>query len=148
MRIFQFKFIHRKIATQHFLCKIGISECCDCNFCESYPQTLNHLFLKCKFVCSLWNDIYSWLKSNNIRQRSFTDEEICFGTLILDQFYLINTVILHAKYFIFSCKYQNTIPKFKPFLLSIRHLERTERIIALNKDRLEFHETKWQAFKS
>ena len=148
MRNFQFKFIHRKIATQLYLCKIGVSETPNCNFCDSHPQTLIHLFLKCINVTSLWNEIFTWLKSKNIRQCKLTDEEICFGTLHLDQFYLVNTIILHAKYFIFVCKVQNTSPLFMSFLSSIRHLEKTERIIALKKNRLGLHEKKWQALRS
>ena len=147
MRNFQFKFIHRKIATEYLLCKMGIHESPDCNFCETYPQTLLHLFLKCEIVCKFWNEIFSWLKDKQFRQNMFSEEEICFGTLMINNFYLVNTVILHAKYFIFSCKIQNTIPKFQPFLVSVRHLERTERIIAFKKNRLEFHEKKWQVFR-
>ena len=39
IRNFQFKFVHRKIATQYYLCKIGISDSAICNFCDSHPQT-------------------------------------------------------------------------------------------------------------
>ena len=142
MRNFQVKFIHRKIATEYLLYKIRIHESPDCNLCETYPQTLMHLFLKCEIVRSFWNEIFSWLKGKKIRQNMFTEEEICFGTLMLDQFYLVNTVILHAKYFIFSCTIQNTIPKFQPFLVSVRHLERIKRIIAFIQNRLKLHAKK------
>ena len=148
MRNFQFKFIHRKIATQFYLSKIGVSDTPNCNFCDSHPQTLIHLFLKCVNVTSLWREIFTWLKSKNVRHCKLTEEEICFGTLYLNQFYLVNTIILHAKYFIFLCKVQNTVPLFMSFLSSIKHLEKTERIIALKRNRLELHEKKWQALIS
>ena len=48
MRNFQFKLIHRKIATQSFLYKIGISTSSMCTFCENHEQTLSHLFVNCE----------------------------------------------------------------------------------------------------
>ncbi|XP_071509932.1 uncharacterized protein [Diadema antillarum] len=59
IRNFQFKFVHRKIATQYHLCKIGISDSAICNFCDSHPQTLIHLFLKCTHVSSFWTRLVS-----------------------------------------------------------------------------------------
>ena len=68
MRNFQFKLIHRKIATQSFLYKIGISTSSLCTFCENHEQTLSRLFVNCEKVRSFWNVICAWLKEKNIRK--------------------------------------------------------------------------------
>ena len=143
IRNFQFKFVHRKIATQYYLCKIGISDSALCNFCDSHPQTLLHLFLKCTHVSSFWYEVFLWLKAKKARNVMFTDEEICCWTLQVERGHFVNTFIYYAKYFIFSCKIKNIIPS--PFLFSMKHLENTERIIAMKKNRLDFHVSKWQA---
>ena len=146
MRNFQFKLIHRKIAPQSFLYKIGISTSSSCTFCENHEQTLSHLFVNCEKVRSFWNVICAWLKEKNIRNILFTDEEYFVGTLIINNFYLVNTVIIFAKYFIFTCKMQNVIPLFPSFQRALKHLENMERIIAFKKNRLDLHKKKWQIF--
>ena len=50
LRVFQFKFLHRRIATNDFLCKIGIKQVDSCSFCEETTETLVHLFWKCKYT--------------------------------------------------------------------------------------------------
>ena len=44
-RVFQFKFLHRRVATNDFLHKIGKKEKDSCSFCAGSPETLEHLFL-------------------------------------------------------------------------------------------------------
>ena len=44
LRNFQFKFLHRKIATNSFLYKIKLSETNLCCFCQTAQETLLHLF--------------------------------------------------------------------------------------------------------
>ena len=40
LRLFQFKFLHRRIATDDFLCKIGIKQVDSCSFCGETTETL------------------------------------------------------------------------------------------------------------
>ena len=47
LRNFQFKFLHRRIATNSFLFKIKFSESNLCCFCQSAQETLLHLFWEC-----------------------------------------------------------------------------------------------------
>ena len=44
LRVFQFKFLHRRIATNDFLHKIGIRQVDSCSFCDNTTETLVHLF--------------------------------------------------------------------------------------------------------
>ena len=48
LRVFQFKFLHRRVATNDFLLKIGKKETDSCSFCADSPQTLTHLFWHCR----------------------------------------------------------------------------------------------------
>ena len=43
---FHFKLMHRRIATNTFLNKIGIKDSNKCSFCEDEPEHLLHLFLE------------------------------------------------------------------------------------------------------
>ena len=42
--IFQFKLLHRRVATNNFLNKIGIREDDICTFCRTEKESLFHLF--------------------------------------------------------------------------------------------------------
>ena len=48
LRVFQNKLLHRRMATNDFLCKIGIKQVDSCSFCKETTETLVHLFWKCK----------------------------------------------------------------------------------------------------
>ena len=49
LRTFQFKLLHRKIATNDFLFKIGIYSNSLCFFCKEHVETLEHIFWNCSF---------------------------------------------------------------------------------------------------
>ena len=57
LRVFQFQLLHRKLATNYFLFKIGIKSNDQCSFCKESSETLLHLFWECPFVKSFWNDL-------------------------------------------------------------------------------------------
>ena len=44
LQSFQFKLLHRRIATTDFLNKIGVSLSAMCTFCNEYVETLEHVF--------------------------------------------------------------------------------------------------------
>ena len=61
LRIFQFKLLHRRISTNRYLFKIGISSSELCSFCENSSETLLHLFWECPQVKIFWNEVKTWL---------------------------------------------------------------------------------------
>jgi len=54
LQAFQFKLLHRRIATNDYLYKIGISLTDICTFCEQKKESLIHLFWDCEFVQTFW----------------------------------------------------------------------------------------------
>ena len=46
LQTFQFKLLHRKIAINDFLFKIGISSNSLCSFCKEHVEILEHIFLE------------------------------------------------------------------------------------------------------
>ena len=148
IRSFQYKFLHRIISTNEFLFKIGVKSSPLCNFCDTHPQTMVHLFLKCVFVISFWNDLNVWLTQIKIRRVYLSDVEICFGVTLSNNLSLINTIVLHAKKYIFSCNYWNRRPHFLCFKQDLVRLEKIERCIAFRKNLLSFHTKKWNPILS
>ena len=52
--IFQFKLLHRRLATNDFLNKIGIRENDICTFCRTEKESLFHLFWSCSETSCFW----------------------------------------------------------------------------------------------
>ena len=57
LQTFQFKLLHRKIATNYYLYKIGIPLTEICTFCEQNTESLIHLFWDCELVQAFWQKL-------------------------------------------------------------------------------------------
>ena len=44
-------------------CKIVNSSLCD--FCDSYPETFEHLFWECHYIRSFWTELHNYCIANN-----------------------------------------------------------------------------------
>ena len=61
LREFQFKFLHRRIATNDFPYKIGIKQSDSCTFCREATENRIHLFWSSKYSNAFWKDCYQWI---------------------------------------------------------------------------------------
>ena len=123
--IFQFKLLHRRLATNDFLHKIGIREDDICTFCRTEKESLFHLFWSCSETSCFWQGFMKWLAENQIKLKSeiFTPD-IIIG---LRSDTLSNTkqyfYFLVARYYIWSCRIKEVLPKierFPSFLSSLK----------------------------
>ena len=101
IRVFQFKFIYRRVATEKYLFDIKQRDSPLCNICKESNQTISHLFIFCKHSAILWKAISQWLRAKGLLVHPLSTEELCFGYVKRNHFHLINTV-LTAKYFIYT----------------------------------------------
>ena len=142
IRTFQFKFIHRRIATNEFLCRIGVKSSPMCNFCNQESQDLLHLFCHCPVVKKFWNEVNTWLCELDVLVFPLSMIDICFGVQSRNDF--VNSIIFYAKYFIYRCKHSDKIISFRLFQKEISFLEKVEYIIALRQGKLLIHLEKWK----
>ena len=64
LRTFQFKFLHRRIATNDFLYKVGIASNNLCFFCNLHVETSEHIFWSCPFTQAFWRNVAKWINLN------------------------------------------------------------------------------------
>ena len=57
LRMFQYKLLHRKLALNPWLCKIGLKAESKCTICRESEETIVHFFCECEYATKLWNDI-------------------------------------------------------------------------------------------
>ena len=58
--VFQFKLLHRRLATNSFLTKINLKDNEQCTFCQNDTETLIHLFWNCNVSTLFWQDFKQW----------------------------------------------------------------------------------------
>ncbi|KAH3747606.1 hypothetical protein DPMN_182034 [Dreissena polymorpha] len=66
LRNFQYKYIHRIIATNKYLFKCKLSNSNLCDFCSENIETIEHLFWECKHIQPIWNQLTSFLEQQQL----------------------------------------------------------------------------------
>ena len=72
----QFKFLHRRIATDVFWFKIQAADTDLCCFCQGTQETLIHFFWDCPVTRALWNNAKDFLVSVDLIEASVILEKI------------------------------------------------------------------------
>ena len=97
--VFQFKLLHRRLATNSFLTKINLKDNEQCTFCQNDKKTLIHLFWTCEVSTLFWAR-YLWA----INRGEFSNNTNISPYLVLglkpNKNKSINFYFLIARYFI------------------------------------------------
>ena len=101
LQVFQFKFLHRRIATENFLFKIGIASDNLCTFCNHCPETLLHLFWEWPYVQVFWKDISHWINNKHCFSNVVFSFSSCLGFVDNPSNLLFNLFLLICRYHIF-----------------------------------------------
>ena len=123
LRVFQFKLLHRRLATNDFLKKIKLRDNDLCNFCQIEEETLIHLFWNCTVTSSSWHNFRQWLLRNESSVRSLElTPSLVIGLkthpLFCKNFYFL---FLVARLYIWTCRIQMTHPTIDTFPLFLSH---------------------------
>ena len=80
LREFQFKLLHRRIATNDFLHKIGLKPIDSCTFCGKTTESLIHLFWTCKHTRTFWGETHQCTCQNiNGLENTTFSAALCLG---------------------------------------------------------------------
>jgi len=102
LRIFQFKLIHRRISTNRYLFKVGISSSEQCSFCENTSESLLHLFWECPKTKVFWNEVIKWLGNFSCLLTKSSSPQLCLGFVDDTTALLVHHALLIARYHIFG----------------------------------------------
>lgn len=134
LRWFQSRLLHRILPTEKYLHKCKIKETPICNLCNSEIQTLNHLFWDCHQVQKFWKTCQYALqnKTTHCSQLKFNEELILFGnseSITTDK--ILDLIIVMAKFYIYKCKLQNTLPDLTTFCNTLKSRYQSELYCAM-----------------
>ena len=150
-RWFQYRLVHRILATNTFLQKIGIVNCNICSFCKTDPETLSHLFYSCRIVSNFWRRISQWIidKCHHIDSLSLTEDEIILGEVNKRKADLtLNFIILSAKQYIYKCRTSQQTPQTQNFKMWLKETYNTEKYIAFKNCKWDDFNKKWTKYKN
>ena len=118
LQYFQYRFVHRILAVNNFLFKIGLVDSLLCTFCGMCEETLSHLFWECPISISFLSEAVNYTINSDV---ALTKEVVFFGDLgiISSPF---NFFMIHAKNYIYACRVKKSLPQLNHF----------QRVLSLN----------------
>ena len=147
LRVFQFKFLHRKIATNDFLLKIGKKETDSCSFCADSPETL---FWDCRSTQTFWNNVSQW-NSENLDLTNLTpfSPALCLGLIDSISHLFLHHFLLIARHYIYIyiCKLRNTCHMPQMYTQLVMCSVEIEKKIAFVNTILASLRKNWATFK-
>ena len=143
-REFQYKVLNRYLVTNTFLKKIGKIDSSACSFCGVNDEFLEHLFVTCLFLATLWEELVMWCNNINIKVESLSAVDIIFGDWQRkEDFLLLNHIILIAKQYTYYCRINNSKSLFNVLLVRIKSVYLLECQIPTWKNKRQAHSLKW-----
>ena len=121
---FQFKLLHRRLATNSFLTKINLKDNEQCTFCQKDTETLIHLFWTCSVSTLFWQD-FKQCRAVNRGELSNTINLTAYLVLGLKQNKnkRLDFYFLVARLFLWISKTRNAFPKIENFSLFLSHYD-------------------------
>ena len=144
---FQYKVLHRVVALNPLLFKMGIKDNDKCTFCNDEKETIQHMLYRCKKVRKFWKQVKDWFNSIIDGDINILETDVIFGNLTdLPHVKECNAIIILGKYFIYGCKLKENIPILPNFLRRIKSELEVEKEIANNLNKIERFLDKWGEF--
>ena len=123
LRVFQFKFLHRRVATNDFLHKIGLKEVDFCSFCNDSTETLMHLFWYCNYTQTFWKNAFQWISQNLTLMNISFSPTLCLGLTDSISNLLFQYFVLIARHYIYTFLVKiNIIQPLAAILILINYL--------------------------
>ena len=112
--VFQFKLLHRRLATNTFLTKVNLRDNEQCTFCKSEKETLIHLFWTCDISNRFWQGLKQWIINlGEPFAEIFNLSPFIVLGLKPHKNKKLNFLFLVARYFVWICRMRNISPEIK-----------------------------------
>ena len=117
------------------LAHMGIVKSNKCTFCNSELENYRHLFYECIKVQPLVSYIVSKTKT------SLSKHQVLLNNVTKNPTWVINTVVLICKQYIYAAKCQQKIPSVQELERRIQQFKEIEFTVA--KVKIDHHKQKW-----
>ena len=146
-REFQYKLLNNIVFTNEKLFRFKMIDSPLCAFCQTEVEPPEHLIFHCNVTKSFWQLLFSWISEQKVILPSLTLENVFFGVFyVVEDFHVVNHIILLAKYYIYNCKLNVIHPSLKVFIAKVKATCQIEQKIATTNNKLDKHLKKWNKF--
>ena len=124
---------------------IGVVESPNCTFCQEAAESVEHLLFSFRISYEFWKYVLSWLRDNDVFVETINESDVIFGKFdTVEDYILINHILLLGKYYIYCRKCHNSVPSTRGFIAGARRVFNIELHMAREKNKLLFHFRKWE----
>lgn len=118
LKEFQYKILHKYLATNSLLYKMKKVESNRCTFCGLYVESITHIFYDCIESKNVWFMIQSVLVNIDCTVRKLTCKDVVLGFRLENMSsnnMFINNVILQGKFYLWKCRSAAIKPSYVKF---------------------------------
>ena len=143
IRWFQYRIVHRILATNKFLYNIKIISSPICSFCKTEEETLLHLFISCDFVNNIWEQLEMWIYDKTGILMNYSKKEIIFGKQGR-QFVALNMITFVVKLYIYKQRLRKGSLLFKCVKQEILNYYQIEKFIFYKEGKFNKFSDRWK----
>lgn len=141
---FQYRILHRILATNCLLVKMKIIEDNLCSFCRVLPETIEHLFWHCTLVTEFWESIDAWLYETIHFSLNINKQTALFGiTYNVRANKPINYILILTRYYIYKCRINNKQLSLQAWRKEVKQFLNIEKYIAIKNSNYEQLARNW-----
>ena len=143
--------MHRILATNTYLHKIGITDDELCSFCRVGSETLEHLFWDCPFSKAFWEELTEWIKSKcgHLNTLYLKKQDVLFGITNKKRTdRILNLILLHAKTHLYRMKLSNKTPHINNFKKDFNFCYKNYKYIAQMNCEVENFNREWHPYNT
>ena len=147
LRNFQFKVVHNIFPNNKILHRMGIENSSLCPRCNSVAETLEHYLWFCDTLRPFWQLVQNWINSTFNCHINLSSFNVILGSKITENFVdniTINFIILHAKFYVHCCRWNNSLPSMEIWTQQLKQREKIEKMIAFQNKSYNKHMKKWE----
>lgn len=142
---FQYRIIHRILATNDLLLKLNIRNNNLCTFCGILPEKIQHLFWHCHVVLEFWETIEQLFLQKIHYALNVNKQTAIFGiTHNICYNRSINYILILTRYYIYKCRLNNKSLNIQAWKNEIKHFILIEKLIAIKNDTFEKFTKEWE----
>ena len=122
--------VHRYYPTSHYInLRFKKDVCINCSLCDMYPETMLHLFWNCAHTDRFWKDVCRYIVDNIDSEFCLYWQNVLFGLSNNNkkskEVYIINLIIILAKFHIHKSKFSHSKPSFLVFEIEAKQYIKT-----------------------
>lgn len=142
---FQYRIIHRILATNDFLLKLSVREDNLCTFCGLLPEKIEHLFWHCHVVTEFWETVERWVLQKGQFLLNINKQSAIFGKIYnLLSNKAINYILIVTRFYIYKCRIGNKQLNLQAWKNEIRQFILIEKLIAIKNNVFDKFSKLWE----